>query len=159
MATFALCWLQIWSRGTMGWIVLKYTTCLGAFSVFDPCNLFCWGTQPSGLQIHIHLSELCWERCQSNEVGQHLHSQYDPGNDCVSHLHCHSSKSLILRTNHSLTATVSSNLPSSASVFSCLDTSTDSGQFYVSTLEFLEDLEEKAEVDELLNWWNWYNHH
>jgi hypothetical protein len=44
-------------------------------------------------------------------------------------------------------------------VFCRSDTSTDSEQFYVSTLEFLEDLEEKAEVDELLNWWNWYDHH
>ena len=42
----------------------------------------------------------------------------------------------------------------SSPVFSCMDTVTDSEQFYNLLLELFEDSDEKQEVDELLVWWN-----
>ncbi|KIM57894.1 hypothetical protein SCLCIDRAFT_129447, partial [Scleroderma citrinum Foug A] len=42
----------------------------------------------------------------------------------------------------------------SSPVFSCMDTVTNSEQFYNSLFELFKDLDEKQEVNELLVWWN-----
>lgn len=43
---------------------------------------------------------------------------------------------------------------SSTKVFSWMDLTTDSEQFYNTILELLDDLDKKDEVDQLMIWWN-----
>jgi hypothetical protein len=45
---------------------------------------------------------------------------------------------------------------SSASIFSSTDKTTDSGRFYLSLFDLLNDAREKRELDVFLAWWNRY---
>ena len=132
-------------------ILVKVSNLVNIYQLLD-------SPQPSGIQVHFHITQFSQCGGQGNPIRQCSYPWYGMCNTQVNCIHCYSGNLyiyMLIATNNQLYSVLKVQFALlSSSVFSHTNKICDSEQFYNSLLELLYDADEQKEVEELLIWWN-----